>query len=138
MFSVELQICICFYKSSLVTFPANSFGNLPQFKKNHAVRKVLHMLLVLYISKMNTTLFHSHCVKSVQIRSFSCNLEQKVGDKFTKLIKIGFSIEYFTADFSQFFPEKCQNSTFGWTAVYSPSNPSITVISLKLPNFLRS
>ena len=28
-----------------------------------------------------------------------CNLGQKVGEKFTKLSKIGFSMECFTADF---------------------------------------
>ena len=30
------------------------------------------------------------------------NFGQKVVDKFTKLTKIGFSIEWFTADFSRF------------------------------------
>ena len=62
------------------------------------------------------------------------NLGQKVGDKFTKLGKIGFSMEYFTADFLQFFNKKRQNLTFGWTAGYSPLNPYISRIFLKLPN----
>ena len=31
------------------------------------------------------------------------NLGQKVGDKLTKLSEIGFSMEWFTADFLQFF-----------------------------------
>ena len=66
------------------------------------------------------------------------NLGQKVGDKFTKLSKIGFSIEYFTTDILQFLNEKRQNLTFGWTAGYSPLNPNISGIFLKLPNFLRS
>ena len=39
----------------------------------------------------------------------SDNLGQKVGDKLTKLSKIGFSMEWFTADFLQFFTKKCQN-----------------------------
>ena len=47
----------------------------------------------------------------------SYNLGQKVGDKFTKLSKIGFSMECFTADF--------QNLAFGWTPGYSPSNPRL-------------
>ena len=40
------------------------------------------------------------------------NLGQKVGDKFTKLSKIGFSMECFTADFLQFFTKK--TSKFGF------------------------
>ena len=43
----------------------------------------------------------------------SYNLGQKVGDKFIKLSKIGFSMECFTADFLQFFNKKRQNLTFG-------------------------
>ena len=66
------------------------------------------------------------------------NLGQKFGDKLTKLNKIGFSMECFTADFFRFFPEKRQNLAFGWTAGFSPSNPRISGIFLKFPNFLRS
>ena len=66
------------------------------------------------------------------------SLGQKVGDKLTKLSKIGFSMELFTADILQFFNEKSQNLTFGWTAGYSLLNPNISGIFLKLPNFLRS
>ena len=44
----------------------------------------------------------------------SHNLEQKVGDKFTKLSKIGFSMEWFTADFLQFITKQRQNLAFGW------------------------
>ena len=36
----------------------------------------------------------------------NCNLRQKVGDKFTKLNKIGFYMECFRADFLQFFNQK--------------------------------
>ena len=36
-------------------------------------------------------------------KSLFHNLGQKVGDKLTKLSKIGFSMEWFTADFLQFF-----------------------------------
>ena len=39
-------------------------------------------------------------------------LAQKVGDKFTKLSKIGLSIEYFTADFLECFTKK--RSKFGF------------------------
>ena len=51
------------------------------------------------------------------------SLEQKVRDKFTKLSKIGFSMECFTVDILQFLNKKRQNFTFGWTAGYSPLNP---------------
>ena len=66
------------------------------------------------------------------------NLGHKVGDTFTKLSKIGFFTECFTADFLQFFTKKRQNLAFGWTAGYSPSNPSVSGIFLKFPNFPRS
>ena len=66
------------------------------------------------------------------------NLEQRVGDKVTKLSNIGFSMECFTADFLRFFTKKHQNLALGWTAGYLPSNPSILGIFLKFPNFLRS
>ena len=49
-----------------------------------------------------------------------------------------FSMECFTADFLQPFKEKRQNLTFRWTAGYSPLNPNISEIFLKLPNSLRS
>ena len=45
-------------------------------------------------------------------------------------------MEFFTADILQFFNEKRQNLTFGWTAGYSPLNPNISGIFFKLPNFL--
>ena len=44
----------------------------------------------------------------------------------------------FAADVLQFFTEKRQNLAFGWMAGYSPSNPSISGIFVKFPNFLRS
>ena len=53
-------------------------------------------------------------------------------DKFTKLSKC------FAADILQFFTEKCQNSAFRIPAGYSPSNPSILVVFLKVPNFIKS
>ena len=65
------------------------------------------------------------------------NLGQRVGDKFTKLSKIGFSMKCFTADFLEFFTKKRQNLAFGWTGGYSQSNPRISGIFLKFPNFLR-
>ena len=66
------------------------------------------------------------------------NLGQKVGDKITKLSKIGFSMEFFTTDILQFFNKKRQNLTFWLTTGYSPLNPNISGIFLNLPNFLRS
>ena len=58
--------------------------------------------------------------------------------KFTKLSKIWFSMKCFTGDFLRFFTKKHQNLALAWQAEYSPSNPSISGIFLKLPNFLRS
>ena len=49
-----------------------------------------------------------------------------------------FSMECFTADFLPFFTKKRQTFAFGWTAGYSPANPSISKIFWKFPNFLRS
>ena len=66
------------------------------------------------------------------------NLGQQVGDKFTKLSKIDFSMEWFIADFLQFFTNKRQNLAFGWTAGYSPSNRIISGIFLKFSDFIRS
>ena len=63
------------------------------------------------------------------INTFLYNLGEKVGDKFTKLCKISFSVQCFTADFLLYCTEKRQNLATGWTAGYSPSNPSISGIS---------
>ena len=41
------------------------------------------------------------------------NLGQKFGDKFTKLSKIGFFMECFTADFLQFLSKKVKIWLFG-------------------------
>ena len=71
-----------------------------------------------------------------QKQSLLYNLGQKVGDKFTKFSKIGFSMECFTADFLQFFTKKGQNLACGWAAGYLPSNPSASEIFMKFPNFL--
>ena len=69
---------------------------------------------------------------------FCYNLEQKVADKFTKLSKIDFSMDCFTADFLRRFTKKRQNLVFGRTSGYSPSDPSILGIFLKFRNFVRS
>ena len=72
------------------------------------------------------------------INTFLYNLGEKVGDKFTKLCKIGFSMQCFTADFLLYCTEKRQNLAIGWTAGYLPSNPSISGILLKfLKSFFR-
>ena len=70
--------------------------------------------------------------------AFWDNLGQKVGEKLTELSKIGYSMECFTAEFLRFFTKTCQNLAFGWTAGYSLSNPSVSGIFLKFPNFLKS
>ena len=51
------------------------------------------------------------------------NRGQKIGDKFTKLSKIGFSMECFTADFLQFFyqkPSKFGIWVDGWVLAIKP------------------
>ena len=58
------------------------------------------------------------------------NLEQKLENKITKLRKIGFSIQDFTANILQLLTKKLQNLIFGSTAVYSQSNTSISGIFL--------
>ena len=68
----------------------------------------------------------------------SDDLGQRIGDKFTKLSKISFSMNYVTADFLQFLTGKHQNLAFVWTGVYLSSNPSISGILLNFPNFLKS
>ena len=75
---------------------------------------------------------------AIELGIFELQSWTKRWSKFTKLSKIGFSMEYFTANLLQFFTEKRQNLAFGWTAGQSPSNPSIVGIFLKFPNFLRS
>ena len=64
--------------------------------------------------------------------------EKKVVNKFTKLSKIGFCMECFTAGFLCVFHKKHQNLAFGYLARYSPSNSGIPTTFLKFPNFLRS
>ena len=59
-----------------------------------------------------------------------------VGDKFSKLSKIGFATECFTADVLQFVTEKRQNLDLGRAGWYSSSNPSISGIFLKLSKVL--
>ena len=85
--------------------------------------------------KKNIKMFYSEVnTKNIFI---NYNLGQKFGDKFTKLCKIGFYMEGFTADFLQFFTKIHQNLVFERTAGYSILNPSISSILLKFPNSLR-
>ena len=63
------------------------------------------------------------------------NLGQGVGDKFTKLSKIGLSMECFTADFWRFLGVKCQNLGFRWAAGYSPTNPCMSGFCSSLKSF---
>ena len=53
----------------------------------------------------------------------NCNLGQKVGEKLTKLSKIGFSMECFAVDILQIFTKKRQNLAFELVAGYSLSTP---------------
>ena len=102
--------------------------------------KVLYGFQKLNVNKMCGRTFVP-CVRNLSKSARNkniYNLGQKIGDKFTKFSKIGFSMECFTAGFLQLFTKKLQNLAFGWTAGYSPSNPSISGIFLKFPNFLRS
>ena len=47
-------------------------------------------------------------------------------------------MECFTVDILQFFTEKCQNWAFMSSAGYSPSNPNVSGVFLKVSDFLRS
>ena len=66
------------------------------------------------------------------------NLQQNIVDKFTKLRNIGFSREYFTADFLQFWSTTVKICLLGSRLVAFPSIPSISDIPLKFYDFLRS
>ena len=91
-------------------------------------------IIIIAIEDEFTLIKFSLCIKFQK----NYNVGQKVGDKFTKLSKIDFSMECFTVDFLQFFAKKRQNLALGWTAGSSPSNPSISGIFLKFSNSLRS
>ena len=66
------------------------------------------------------------------------NFGQNILDKSTKLINIGFSMEYFTAEFLQFWRTAVKMFLLGSRLVTLLSIPSISEISLKLSNFLSS
>ena len=63
------------------------------------------------------------------------NFGQNILDKSTKL---GFSMEYFTAEFLQFWRTAVKIFLLGSRLVTLLSIPSISEISLKLSNFLSS
>ena len=105
--------------------------NLQSVSKTFLYRKFFHYFAISYIEN-----YFLHRKSFIIFPIY--NLGQKAGDKWTKISKVGFSMECFTADFLRFFTKKCQNLAFGWTAGYSPSNPSISAIFWKFPNFLRS
>ena len=96
----------------------------------------MHSPLFKFIWKAlsNCKNFKNHSKKTAS-RS---NLQPKVVNKFTRLSKIGFYRECFTADFLQFFIKKHENLVFAWTAVYLTSDPGISVIFLKFPNLLKN
>ena len=92
----------------------------------------LFFFVVFFLCIITAARIHSNSL------SLSINFEQKVGDKFTNLSEIGFSMERFTDDFLQFFTKKRQKLAFGQAAGYWPSNPSTLGIFFRFPNFLRS
>ena len=58
-------------------------------------------------------------LKSVtKMEVYRFNLGQRVGDKFIKLSKIGFSMDCFTAHFLRLFTERRQNLALEWTACH--------------------
>ena len=69
---------------------------------------------------------------------FTGNLGQNNVDKFTKVSNIGFCMEYFTADFSQFCRTTVKNCLLSCQLKNFTSVPSFPRFSLKFPNFLRS
>ena len=46
-------------------------------------------------------------------------------------------MESFSADILRFVTKKHQNLAFWWTTGYWPSNPTISGVLIKFPNFLR-
>lgn len=67
-----------------------------------------------------------------------CNIGQGVGDSFTELSKIVFSMDCFIPDFLRLFTEGRRNLALGWVSGCSPSGPSISGILLQFPNSIRS
>ena len=112
-----------FYIEDKFYLDAKSLGSLSSLWVSYksGLRKIFLCDLVLFLYPLHARVY---------------NLGQKVGDKLTKLSKMGFSMEWFTADFLQFFTKKYQNLAFGWTTGYSSSNPSISRIFWKFLNFL--
>ena len=96
----------------------------------HPYRRVSHVTRVIIVG-MPPMLGATRCTGATRY-----NLGKGVRDEFTNLSKIGFSIESFTADFLRFFTKKRQKVALGCAAGYSPSNPSISGIFFKFPNFL--
>ena len=94
------------------------------YVKFHRIRILFRRSVALNL-KRNVFYFFKHTILDKRLETF------------TKLSKIGFSMECFTADFLYFFAKKGQNLAFGWMAGYSPSNPSISEIFLKFTNFLK-
>ena len=66
------------------------------------------------------------------------NIGQKVGRQIHEIKQNRFFYGMFYNWFFAIVYQKRQNLALGWTAGYSPSNPSISGIFLKFHNFLRS
>ena len=84
------------------------------------------------------------CAQEVELLEYSngfCeiyNPGQNIVDKSTKLSKIGFSMKWFTVDFSQFYNTTVEICLLCGRLNTFLSIPSVSGISLKFPNFLRS
>ena len=61
----------------------------------------------------------------------------KIVDKFTKLSKIGFCMEYITAHFSKILPKNVEISYLWWLDGFLLSNSGISIYSLKFSTSLR-
>ena len=67
----------------------------------------LFFFVVFFLFIITAARIHSNSL------SLSINFEQNVGDKFTNLSKMGFSMERFTDDFLQFLPKSVKNWLLG-------------------------
>ena len=107
-------------------------NNVMKKTQIHSI-KTFERLLLFSAKETRTRLLRIR--NSREVKYLTNSLGQKVGDKYTKLSKIAFSMKCFSTGFLRFITEKRQN--FEWTAGYSPSNPRVSGIFLKYANFLR-
>ena len=88
--------------------------------------KVVNRSLQAFLNNVARMLLLYFLIFTLEMFSTNYNLGQGIVDKFTKLSKIGFSMECLRADFSQF---SCANIEICLLSGYSPSNSNVSRIS---------